>query len=120
MVKNNSHRLAAELREIIAVQRKITVQDESTGAFSEYWRTLFTCSAGVSYKSAAERYTERSDRPKASVTFTVRACEATKDVDVSDRVMFDGALCNIISVDKSEARDGVIRFETEYIGVNHE
>lgn len=91
---------AAWLNVKITIQKKELVTGELNNRVLT-WKDHYTCHATGGGESGKEDYTA-DDIPSETekISFTIRYCSAVRDVDpVSYRVLFQGQVYNILSVD---------------------
>ncbi len=115
--------MAVDNREIARYNERITVQKNETVTDklrnrSCVWKDYYPCWAYCStYQYDEEGGSENSKattKPEQTITFEVRWCEELKNIDSTHyRVVFNGDIYNIISVDGMNHQKKKIRFRSK-------
>lgn len=105
--------------EIALLNVKITFQKNSVvaddiGNRRNIWEDYYTCHATVSGEGGQEKAAAGLTVAESDIAFTVRFCkqaaEATPD---GFRILFDGEVYNIVSVDHMNYRKKALKFRCE-------
>ena len=92
----------------IIIQKNETVVD-AIGNHKNTWTDFHTCFATVSGEGGS--VVEDSD-----ISFTVRYCKALADFDTTKaRIVFDGSVYNIVSVDHMNFKKKCLKFKCEKV-----
>lgn len=83
---------AGRFRHKLILQRKVLVQDETTGALTETWSDVANIWGGVEPLSAKEFIAANSVHSKVSARIVIRY---RNDIDASMRILFDNKIFNI-------------------------
>lgn len=107
--------------DIALLNTKITVQKNATvvdaiGNHRNEWTDYHTCFATVSGEGGSEKSVAGLIVDDSDISFTVRYCKALSDIDITKhRVVFDGSLYNIVSVDHMNYKKKCIKLKCEKV-----
>lgn len=99
---------SAKLDRKITLQRATITQDSGSGENVETWATLGPGSIFASRRRASARETLAAAEIAGEVSdvFEIRYDSSWADLDVRDRLVFEGRTYNIASVDEIQRREG--------------
>ena len=108
-------------RDIARFNRRIVIQKNHVGEdkylnHTNAWKDYFTCWAYAgTYEHDQEEQSEANTRPEQTVIFEVRYCSELQAL-TSDgfRILFNGAIYDIIAVDWMNYQGQTIRLQTKY------
>ena len=87
------------LRSKITIQKKAAVPDD-IGQISEKWADFYTCRCYANRENGEEAVIAAALGQRDTVVFSCRYCSALAEVNSVDyRIVFGGAVFNILSVD---------------------
>lgn len=86
----------AERNHRIAIERR-TVTKDGYGGELETWAPFAEEYAAVRFSAGNERRAAAQERATATATFVVLSNERTRQVSVTDRILFDGGVWDITS-----------------------
>ena len=108
-------------RDIARFNRRITIQKNTVGAdrflnHTNVWTDYFTCWAYAgTYEHDKEEHGEATTKPEQTVIFEVRYCSELQSLTSDDfRILFNGAIYDIIAVDWMNYQGQTIRLQTKY------
>lgn len=105
------------LRSKIIIQKQTVTVDE-VGNHINTWTEFHPCFAYVNMSQKANSEEEAAGQTVSRVeyVFTVRWCEKLRDMDSEGyRILFDGKLYNILSVDDFQYKHETIKLKAERI-----
>jgi SPP1 family predicted phage head-tail adaptor len=109
-------------RDIAKFNKRITIQKNTAGEdkyknHTNTWADYFSCWAYAgTYKYDREEQGEAVTRPEQSINFEVRYCSELKSLDSDHyRVLFNGAVYDIINVDMMNYQDQTIVIYTKFV-----
>ena len=105
----------ALMRSKIIIQKQ-TVSVDSIGNRTNTWSDYLTCRAYVNTSYGYEHHTAGQTVDTATLTFTVRFCEALKTL-CSDgfRIVFNGEIYNITYIDDYQFRHETLKLTAERV-----
>lgn len=98
-----------QLNRRITIQRQQSYEDED-GIAKETWQDKYYIWAGVNNLYGKEYWEAKRYEAENAVTFTVRFA-ACPDLKVSDRVLFDGRIYNINSIDNVLYKNEILKIK---------
>lgn len=87
---------AGSLRDRLIIERPAQIGVDQANHPIVQWVEHLTCSAAVTWGAGDEQHAAAQRYEKQSITVTIRW--APRGIDVTDRLIFDGAAWNILSV----------------------
>lgn len=105
----------AALNVKIMFQKNETVVD-SIGNHKAAWSDYFSCHATVSGEGGTEAAVAGQIVENADIAFTVRYCKAANAVTATGyRIVFQGELYNILSIDHLRFKRNALKFKCEKV-----
>lgn len=99
----------------IIIQKNETVVD-AIGNHKNTWTDFRTCFATVSGEGGSEKSVAGLVVEDSDISFTVRYCKALADFDTTKaRIVFDGSVYNIVSVDHMNFKKKCLKFKCEKV-----
>lgn len=86
----------AERNHRITIERRTVVVDDYGGEV-ETWAPFADEYAAVRFSAGNERRAAAQERASAAATFVVLSNERTRQVSVTDRILFDGSVWDVTS-----------------------
>lgn len=97
----------------ITFQKNEVVTDK-IGNHKNAWSDFYSCYATVGGEGGSEKAVAGLVVEDSDISFTVRYCRALSDIDSTKcRVLFDGAVYNIVSIDHMNFKKKCLKFKCE-------
>lgn len=94
--------------------QKNEVVKDANGNRKNVWTDYYSCYATVSGESGSEKNVAANMLYNSDIAFTVRYCEALKDIDSTKiRVMFKGEIYNITFIDHMNYKNKCLKFRCQ-------
>lgn len=99
----------------IAFQKK-TLEIDAIGNHKNEWADYYSCYATVSGESGNEKHTAGTTQEDSNLAFTIRWCKKASLIDaIGYRVIFNGEIYNIISVDHMNYKKECLKFRCQKV-----
>lgn len=99
----------------ITIQKQGTMVDE-IGNHTNAWTDYFSCYATVSGEGGKEATAAGTTVDDSDISFTVRYCRTVSKINNTEyRVMFDGEIYNILSVDHMNYKKKCLKFKCQKV-----
>jgi len=94
----------------VTFQKQLTEIDDISNHVNS-WTEYFTCAATISGEGGSESYQAAETNEKSDICVTVRWCKKTAEIKSTEyRVMFDGEIYDILSVDHFSYKKDAVKF----------
>lgn len=107
--------------EIALLNVRITFQKNSVtvdaiGNHKNEWKDFYSCHATVSGEGGSEKAVAGLVVEDSDLSFTVRYCKKTAGITADGfRVLFDGSIYNIVSIDHLNYKKKALKFKCEKV-----
>lgn len=99
----------------ITFQKNEVVVDD-IGNHRNVWTDIYSCYATVSGEGGSEKFSAGVLVEDSDISFTVRYCKVLSNVDSTKcRIIFDGRVYNIISIDHMNFKKKSLKFKCEKV-----
>ncbi len=96
--------------------QKNSVEVDAIGNHKNGWEDYYTCHATVSGESGKEKQTAGITVEDSDLAFTIRWCKKASLIDVTGyRVVFNGELFNITSVDHMNYKKECLKYRCQKV-----
>lgn len=108
--------MEAALLNVRITYQKNTIIEDAIGNHKNEWKDEYSCYATVSGEGGTETQTAGTTVDHADIAFTVRYCKKASVITTDGyRVLFNGEIYNILSIDHMNYKRRSIKFRCEKV-----